>query len=65
MQITASDRVRALCCHCGNLRTVSAHHHHRLDENLTQDAGPNQPNGWRMTCTLKCPGVSGQLGTRC
>jgi hypothetical protein len=45
---------RALCCECGQLRTVSANHNHRLDDNLAYDAGPQERNGWRMTGTLKC-----------
>jgi hypothetical protein len=48
-------RVRALCCYCGNLRTISANYHYRLDENRSNDAGPDRErHGWRMTGTLKC-----------
>jgi hypothetical protein len=49
---TDSRAQRALCCVCGQLRTVSSAFV-RQDANLTLDA-PNQTNGWRMTVTLKC-----------
>lgn len=48
-------RVRALCCECGMLRTVSWHYR-RNDANYTwdgRDADP-QGRGWRSTGTLKC-----------
>ena len=47
-------RERALCCECGNLRTVAANFNPLLDANRTCDDGDDQ-RGWRMTCTLKCP----------
>ncbi|UUO03849.1 hypothetical protein M4D79_14105 [Mycolicibacterium novocastrense] len=42
--------VRALCCDCGNLRTVKATHKHR---GYVADAG-RDPRGWRMLGLLKC-----------
>ena len=45
--------VRALCCECGNLRTVSASHRRR-DENYAAEFSDHR-RGWRMTTTLKCP----------
>jgi hypothetical protein len=45
--------VRALCCECGNLRTVSAKHGRRLDANNSADDSRDS-RGWRMTGTLKC-----------
>jgi hypothetical protein len=53
MTTTRNTRVRALCCECGNLRTVSANHSPPRDENRTADAR-DEPRGWRMTGTLKC-----------
>lgn len=44
--------VRALCCECGNLRTVSASYR-RYDDNLSCDDNLH-PLGWRCTMTLKC-----------
>jgi len=44
--------VRALCCECGNLRTVS-NKYRRCDGNYSSDAGVD-PRGWHMTGTLKC-----------
>ena len=48
---------RALCCRCGNLRTVSHKHFFRGDDPATSiDEGDrNYPErGWRMTGTLEC-----------
>jgi hypothetical protein len=47
-------RVNALCCVCGELRTVHEHHSSsRFDENRAFSAlGESQ--GWRCTKTLKC-----------
>jgi hypothetical protein len=39
-----TDHVRALCCECGNLRTVSANYSPPRDENRTTDAS-DEPNG--------------------
>jgi hypothetical protein len=47
---SGKDRVRALCCKCGNLRTVSARYSPR---DRTADDG-RDPQGWRMTGTLMC-----------
>jgi hypothetical protein len=49
---------RALCCQCGQLRTVSARFVRR-DANLTYEV-PAEKGGWRMTITLKC-GHCGRL----
>src|SRR5262245_44264086 len=43
--------VPALCCECGNQRTVSASYR-RYDANHSYDVG--DPRGWRATVTLKC-----------
>ena len=48
-----TPEVRALCCECGNLRTVSANYRPPRDENRTTDAS-GEPHGWRMTGTVKC-----------
>jgi hypothetical protein len=49
-----STRVRALCCECGNLRTVSAKYKApRSDDNRSLECY-DDPRGWRVTCTLKC-----------
>jgi hypothetical protein len=44
--------IRALCCGCGNLRTVSADYRRR-DDNLSFEDNLH-PLGWRCTGTLKC-----------
>jgi hypothetical protein len=46
-------RVRALCCECGNLRTVSANHRSRNDDNRSGEC-VDDPRGWRCTGTLRC-----------
>jgi hypothetical protein len=46
-------RVRALCCECGNLRTVSANYGPPRDGNHSVE-GCADPRGWRVTGTLKC-----------
>lgn len=48
----AAPRVRALCCKCGQLRSVSSVFVRR-DDNLTYD-DTEAKHGWRMTVTLKC-----------
>jgi hypothetical protein len=48
-----STRVRALCCECGNLRTVAASYKPPRDANNTDEADIHQ-RGWRCTATLKC-----------
>jgi hypothetical protein len=48
-----STRVRALCCECGNLRTVAANYRPPRDANNTDEADIHQ-RGWRCTATLKC-----------
>jgi len=48
---------RALCCQCGNLRTVSARHRFRWgDPATTHDDDDRDHPGrfWRMTGTLVC-----------
>jgi hypothetical protein len=47
-----NTRVRALCCECGNLRTVSARYRRR-DDAHSRDSGADA-RGWRMTATLRC-----------
>lgn len=51
-------RVRALCCECGNLRTVSANHRSRKDDNRSGECD-DDPRGWRVTGTLKCSECGG------
>jgi hypothetical protein len=45
--------VRALCCECGNLRTVSAKYRPRNDDNRSGECD-DDPRGWRVTGTFKC-----------
>lgn len=46
--------IRALCCICGTVRTVSAKYT-RFDENHSDDyRHARHPHGWRATVTLKC-----------
>jgi hypothetical protein len=52
MTTTRNSRVRALCCECGNLRTVSANYSPHRDDNRASEVG--DPRLWRMTGTLKC-----------
>ena len=49
------QKVRALCCECGTLRTVDRSFRRR-DDNDTHDGRHSDPQGrgWRMTGTLKC-----------
>lgn len=51
--MTNYGRVRALCCVCGQQRTVSVGYSRYDDANQAWDDGANE-NGWRMTRTLKC-----------
>jgi hypothetical protein len=46
-------RIRALCCECGNLRTVTANYKLPRDNNRSIECG-DDPRGWRVTGTLKC-----------
>jgi hypothetical protein len=47
--------VNALCCECGNLRTVSAAYcFRRGDPNRSTDGFGDHPRGWRYTGTLLC-----------
>lgn len=47
-------RVRALCCICGQVRTVStAHSPRKFDLNHAYD-DTRHPEGWRSTQTLRC-----------
>jgi len=45
--------VRALCCECGNLRTVAASYRRGGDQNHSRDDNQHS-DGWRMTDTLRC-----------
>ena len=47
-------RIRALCCECGNLRTVSGNYSLPHDANRTHESDPGDHRGWRVTGTLKC-----------
>lgn len=52
--MNSTTQVRALCCECGSLRTVSAKYK-RFDQNWSDDYRPQwHPRGWRATNTLKC-----------
>ncbi len=44
-------RLRALCCQCGQLRTVSGVYRRRDGNNAREGSHPKH---WRMTTTLKC-----------
>ncbi|ORB26617.1 hypothetical protein [Mycolicibacterium parafortuitum] len=51
----AGSRADALCCECGNLRTVSTDYRRVSDPNYSYNAvGGRATNGWRHTQTLKC-----------
>lgn len=56
--VSTTGRVRALCCVCGQLRTVSANASPRRDDpNVTYEGwGPyaHLLGWWRFTRTLKC-----------
>jgi hypothetical protein len=52
MAAIISPANRALCCECGNLRTVAASFRRR-DDNYTCDDN-RHPEGWRVTLTLRC-----------
>jgi hypothetical protein len=47
-------RERALCCECGNLRTVSVNYSLPHDVNRSYERDPFDKRGWRVTGTLKC-----------
>jgi hypothetical protein len=49
-----AERVRALCCECANLRTVSGNYSLPNDGNLTYEYDYGDHPGWRLTGTLKC-----------
>ena len=51
--MTSVARNRALCCKCGNVRTVAALYRRGSDQNHSNDDGQH-PGGWRMTRTLRC-----------
>ncbi|WP_137149459.1 hypothetical protein [Mycolicibacterium sp. CR10] len=53
MPNTTPPKVRALCCDCGHLRTVSRRYSAPNDDNRTRDDNQH-PRGWRCTMTLKC-----------
>lgn len=47
-------RLRALCCECGNLRSVAATYNAPRDDNRTDETSDRDGRGWRCTATLKC-----------
>jgi hypothetical protein len=51
--MSETTRIRALCCECGNLRTVAANYNPPRDANRTGECEPDK-GGWRVTGTLKC-----------
>jgi hypothetical protein len=48
------SRIRALCCECGNLRTVGANYSPRRSDGNRSCDDAADARGWRMTFTLKC-----------
>ncbi|GJO53979.1 hypothetical protein NJB1604_44690 [Mycobacterium marinum] len=48
------QRQLALCCVCGQQRTVSERYGVLSDANHSSDRGDSEKFGWRMTVTLKC-----------
>ncbi|QRZ09257.1 hypothetical protein JN086_14215 [Mycolicibacterium austroafricanum] len=53
VKVAASVRRKALCCVCGNLRTVSPDYHRSNDPNYGY-GDQARAEGWRHTQTLKC-----------
>jgi hypothetical protein len=57
------QQTRAVCCQCGNPRTVSVHWHrrtHRRARDLRDDMEgtrryPGADKYWRFVCRAKCP----------
>lgn len=49
-----TPRVNALCCICGELRTVSEHYWTKRDDPNAGHSPLAKENGWRSTKTLKC-----------
>lgn len=47
-------RVNALCCTCGNLRTVSSDYYYRHHDPEHADSARGKAEGWRKTQALKC-----------
>jgi hypothetical protein len=47
-------RLRALCCECGNLRSVAVNYNAPCDDNRTDETSDRDGRGWRCTATLKC-----------
>ncbi|WP_418003357.1 hypothetical protein ACNO8X_26115 [Mycobacterium sp. PDNC021] len=48
------ERGQALCCQCGNLRTIGANFHHRSSDPNYAWGSFDDKRGWRATCSLKC-----------
>lgn len=53
IKIAAKTQKQALCCECGNLRTVSADYYRMNDPNYAY-GDHARAKGWRQTQTLKC-----------
>lgn len=53
IESAAKEPVNALCCECGQLRTVSADYSRYRDPNHA-DSDQGRTGGWRLTQTLKC-----------
>ena len=53
IEAVAKVPVNALCCECGQLRTVSADYSRYRDPNHA-DSDQGKTGGWRLTQTLKC-----------
>jgi hypothetical protein len=54
MSKNTRPRVHALCCECGNLRTVAASYRWRYDDPESSYDDDQDPRGWRLTRTLRC-----------
>ncbi len=52
--LPAKPPINALCCNCGNLRTVSANYYFGPNDENRGGALFTDPRGWRNTGTLKC-----------
>lgn len=49
-----TPRQQALCCECGEVRTVSVDHYKAADPNRAGGGVFDDPRGWHNTVTLKC-----------
>jgi len=54
MSENTRPRVPALCCECGNLRTVAASYRWRYDDPESSCDDGRDSRGWRLTRTMRC-----------